>query len=58
MKIVHEEDYMALRQREYPPLEDFADAMVHDSRGNPLPLQEYLAACEAVKVKYPKPTEK
>lgn len=42
------------RKAEYPPLEDFADAMYWNSKGDDSKLTEYYAACEAVKTKYPK----
>ena len=42
------------RKGEYPPLEDFADAMYWNSKGDDSKLTEYYAACEAVKIKYPK----
>ena len=42
------------RKGEYPPLEDFADAMYWNSKGDDSKLTEYYAACEAVKTKYPK----
>jgi hypothetical protein len=43
------------RVRAYPPLSDLADALVHQSMGNEQPLQDYLAACRAVKENIPKP---
>ena len=46
--------YKALRSTEYPPIKDFADAMYWASKGDESKLQEYYAACEAVKEKYPK----
>ena len=42
------------RKVEYPPLEDFADAMYWNSKGDDSKLTAYYAACEAVKTKYPK----
>ena len=42
------------RKGEYPPLEDFADAMYWNSKGDDTKLTAYYAACEAVKTKYPK----
>ena len=42
------------RKEEYPPLEDFADAMYWSSKGDDSKLTAYYAACEAVKSKYPK----
>ena len=42
------------RKAEYPPLEDFADAMYWSSKGDDSKLTAYYAVCEAVKSKYPK----
>jgi hypothetical protein len=47
--------YIAKRQPEYPPLTDLADALYHQSKGDETKLTAYLAKCEAVKTKYPKP---
>lgn len=55
MKIEHIEDFAVLRKREYPPLEVFADALFHQSQGNPQLLDAYLEAVQAVKTKFPKP---
>jgi hypothetical protein len=49
------EAYIAKRQPEYPPLTDLADALYHQSKGDETKLTAYLAKCEAVKTKYPKP---
>lgn len=46
--------YKGLRQKEYPPLTDLADALYHQSKGDETKLTAYLAKCEAVKQKYPK----
>jgi hypothetical protein len=46
--------YQQLRVQEYPPLSDFADAMYWQSQGDDSKMTAYLAACEAVKLKYPK----
>jgi hypothetical protein len=43
-----------LRKMEYPPLTDLADAMYWASQGDNTKLDNYYAACEAVKLKYPK----
>ena len=48
--------YIENRQREYPPLTDLADALYHQSKGDETKLTAYLAKCEAVKTKYPKPS--
>lgn len=49
--------YQRDRQPEYPSLADLADAMYWSSKGDDTKLDAYYAACEAVKAKYPKPTE-
>lgn len=46
--------YQRLRVREYPPLSDLADALYWQAQGNGEPMERYVAACEAVKAKYPK----
>ena len=46
--------YIEKRQWEYPPLADLADAMYWASKGDNTKLDNYYAACEAVKLKYPK----
>jgi hypothetical protein len=46
--------YKGLRQTEYPPLTELADALYHQSKGDETKLTAYLAKCEAVKQKYPK----
>jgi hypothetical protein len=46
--------YQQLRAPEYPPLSEFADAMYWQSQGDDSKMTAYLAACEAVKLKYPK----
>jgi len=48
-------EYKRLRAPEYPPLGDFADAIYWNESGDPTKLAAYVAACEAVKDKYPKP---
>ena len=47
--------YQVNRAVEYPPLADLADALYHQSKGDETKLTAYLAKCEAVKTKYPKP---
>ena len=42
------------RVREYPPLQNLADALYWAQKGNQAPMDAYLAACEEVKRKYPK----
>ena len=48
--------YKYQRAVEYPALTDLADALYHQSKGDETKLTAYLAKCEAVKTKYPKPT--
>ena len=48
-------EYRENRRSEYPPLADLADATVHRESGDPQPYADYIAACLAVKAKYPKP---
>lgn len=47
-------DYQRKRAVEYPPLTDLADAMYWAAQGDNTKLEAYYAACEAVKLKYPK----
>ncbi len=42
------------RATEYPPLQDLADALYWQSKGDNSKMEAYVAACEAVKEKYPK----
>jgi hypothetical protein len=44
--------YIAKRQAEYPPASDYLDAVV---KGDQEQIDAYIAACQAVKTKYPKP---
>ena len=46
--------YADLRAREYPPMSDYLDGVV---KGDQAQIDAYIAACLAVKAKYPKPTE-
>ena len=48
--------YQETRQPLYPPLEDFADAMYWNSKGDSTKLEAYYAACEKVKTDNPKPS--
>lgn len=50
-------EYQRLRRPEYPPLENLADAIYWNESGDPTKLAAYVAECEAVKAKYPKPQE-
>jgi hypothetical protein len=44
--------YIAKRAAEYPPITDYLDGVV---KGNQAQIDAYIAACQAVKTKYPKP---
>lgn len=46
--------YQRQRAPEYPPISDLADALYWASTGDSTKLDEYYAACAAVKAKYPK----
>jgi hypothetical protein len=48
-------EYQRNRQPEYPSLADLADALYWSNQGDNTKLDEYYAACAAVKAKYPKP---
>jgi hypothetical protein len=45
-------EYQRLRKPEYPPIEDYLDGVVKDDQDQ---IDAYIAACQAVKDKYPKP---
>ena len=45
-------EYQRLRQPEYPPITDYLDGVV---KGDQQQIAAYIAACQAVKAKYPKP---
>jgi hypothetical protein len=45
-------EYQRLRAPEYPPIEDYIDGVV---KGDQDQIDAYVAACLAVKEKYPKP---
>jgi tRNA A37 N6-isopentenylltransferase MiaA len=45
-------EYQRLRAQEYPPVTDYLDGVV---KGDQEQIQAYIAACQAVKNKYPKP---
>lgn len=47
--------YQELRSKEYPPAQDLADALVHKENGDASHYEAYVAACNAVKAKYPRP---
>lgn len=44
--------YAQLRASEYPPMADYLDGVV---KGDQAQIDAYIAACQAVKAKYPKP---
>jgi hypothetical protein len=46
-------EYQRLRAPEYPPIEDYVDGIV---KGDQDQVNAYIAACQAVKEKYPKPS--
>lgn len=48
---VKSQEYITLRQAEYPPITDYLDAIVKADQAQ---LNAYIAACKAVKEKYPK----
>lgn len=43
--------YIAQRAAEYPPITDYLDGVV---KGDKAQIDAYIAACQAVKAKYPK----
>lgn len=45
-------EYQRLREAEYPPMAMYLDAVV---KGDQAQIDAYIAACQAVKAKYPKP---
>lgn len=47
-----EPTYADKRRAEYPPIEDYLDGVV---KGDQAQMDAYIAACQAVKAKYPKP---
>ena len=47
--------YQRNRQPEYPSLATFADAYYWAQKGDNTKMDEYVASCDAVKAKYPKP---
>lgn len=44
--------YIRKRSMEYPPITDYLDGVV---KGDQAQIDAYIAACQAVKLKYPKP---
>ena len=47
--------YVENRLANYPSLGDFADAYYWSQKGDDTKMIAYVAACDAVKTKYPKP---
>ena len=45
-------EYQRLRAPEYPPITDYIDGVVKNDKAQ---IEAYVAACKAVKAKYPKP---
>lgn len=45
--------YDIRRKNEYPPITDYIDGIV---KGDQRQIEQYIAACKAVKLKYPKPS--
>lgn len=45
-------EYQRLRAPEYPPMSEYLDGVV---KGDQAQIDAYIAACQAVKAKYPKP---
>ncbi len=48
--------YQELRAPEYPPLSTLADAIYWQTQGDNSLMDKWIAACDIVKQKYPKPT--
>jgi hypothetical protein len=46
--------YINRRQAEYPDFKEYLDGIV---KGDQAQIDKYIADCQAVKAKYPKPTE-
>lgn len=49
--LVDSQAYIEKRQAEYPPITDYLDGVV---KGDQAQIDAYIAACQAVKDKYPK----
>lgn len=54
IRISHLEQYKFKRLHEYPPIVDYIDGVVKNDQEQ---VQNYLDACRAVKLKYPRPPE-
>lgn len=50
--MINATQYQNSRQNEYPPITDYIDGVV---KGDQAQIDAYIAACQAVKAKYPKP---
>jgi len=48
-------EYQRQRVQEYPDLRQLADALYWAKKGDETKMNEYIAKCEEVKNKYPKP---
>ena len=48
-------DYAEMRRFAYPSSAELGDALYWQSKGDNSRMEAYLAACEAVKQRYPKP---
>ena len=51
-EIEAEQSYATKRKAEYPPISDYLDGVVKNDQAQ---IDAYIAACQAIKVKYPKP---
>lgn len=49
--LVDSKEYVEKRAAEYPPITDYLDGIV---KGDQEQIDAYIAACQAVKAKYPK----
>lgn len=56
-KITHIGDWVQMRKKAYPAIEDFIDAFYWLQKGNPQPMKDYIAKCDDVKKKIPKLTK-
>jgi hypothetical protein len=50
--LVNANAYIAKRQAEYPPMTDYLDGI---AKGDQAQINKYIADCQAVKSRYPKP---
>ena len=49
--VYESKNYQRQRETEYPPITDYIDGVV---KGDQAQIDAYIAACQAVKAKYPK----